>query len=86
MRLGTAILAVSLLLTTAGPVGACIWDSDTDRSEREFRSSYREQPVEAPAPSPSLSDQPGPIAMLGAGSALLLGACVLSVRRSRKAD
>jgi hypothetical protein len=89
MRLFLVAMSAGLLaLSAACPARACINDRDVNRSEREFKSSYQDrQPAGEPAPqyTPPAPDQTRPFAMLGAGSALLVGAAVITLRPTRRA-
>ncbi|HKI38352.1 MAG TPA: hypothetical protein VKA46_41265 [Gemmataceae bacterium] len=72
-----------LLAAVALPARACINDREVNRSEREFKSQYL-QPPPAPASEPSSPQSQGlPMAFLGGGAVLLLGATVtvLNVRK-----
>ena len=82
-RFAMRLLACVLVLAATGTASACINDSEVDRSEREFKSSYNERsPRGEPAPEYSPGGEPtGPLAFLGLGSALLAGACAMSLLR-----
>jgi len=71
------IFAVLALAAFAAPAAACINDSALPKYETEFRSQYRS--TTPPAPASSSSDHQ--FLMYGAGSALLIGATVMTVRR-----
>jgi hypothetical protein len=71
--------ALLLLAAVATPVRACINDREVERAEREFKSQYLEL---APASEP-LSPSPGqmmPIALLGGGAVMLVGATLTIVK------
>ncbi len=84
-----AILGLSalfLLTALALPAPACVNDREVNRSEREFKSQYLEQPPAAtPEPSPP-SSQTVPYAFLGAGAVLLLGATVSVLKVGKRSD
>jgi hypothetical protein len=78
--MGRPILGLaSLLLLAAGamPVRACINDREVTPAEREFKSQYL-QPAPAPQPSPAQGEVL-PVAFLGGGVVLLLGATVTAL-------
>ena len=80
-----AALVLGCLLLTAGPAArACINDREVNSAEREFKSSYMEDtPQGEPAPeyAPPPPDRTAPLAVLGLGSTLLLGAAVVCLKR-----
>jgi LPXTG-motif cell wall-anchored protein len=82
-RFLASLLSCSLLLSVAGPAFACANDSEIGKSEREFKSTYNEGPAAGqPVPTTGGSST-GPIALMGAGSFLLVGACAVCLRRGR---
>lgn len=80
-------VSIAVLLVTAAPVSACINDSDTVRTEREFKMNYEFKSgyqVQETTPTPAPSEV-GPVAVSGAGLVLMLAAAGLvtfNVRRS----
>jgi len=78
-------LSALMLLAAALPARACINDREVNRAEREFKSQYRQTaPTGQPAPSPPQSrDSALPLAFLGGGAVLLLGATA-TVLKPRK--
>jgi hypothetical protein len=89
-RIAALVLGCGLALTLAAPVKACINDSELLKQEREFKSSYNENaPVGQPAapdaaPSSEGDGWTGPLAYLGTGAFLLLGGCVVGLRRAER--
>jgi hypothetical protein len=86
MRRQFSGLALSVLLLGVGamPAWACINDREVNTKEREFKSQYQDdQPHYAPEPtsSPSTREQLLSFAAAGAGSAMLMGACVFCFKR-----
>ena len=80
------LLCAAILLLMAGSARACINDREVGNAEREFKSSYMGgTPTGEAVPdesSPS-GDTTVPIAVLGTGSVLLLGAMVISLKGPR---
>jgi len=77
-----SMTSLVLLFTFAFPARACINDRVVDISEREFKSSYLEQPAdESPSPdeetSPAEEGQLLAVAVSGAGLLLFVGAGLL---------
>lgn len=70
--------ALFLLALAALPARACINDREVNKAEREFKSQYLQPaPASEPAPSPAPpQDKALPVAFLGGGTVLLLGATV----------
>jgi hypothetical protein len=83
-RLILRLSALMLLAVAALPARACINDREVNRAEREFKSQYLQTaPETQPAPDPSGTQETAlPIAFLGGGGVLLLGATatVLNLR------
>jgi hypothetical protein len=75
-------LSALLLAAAALPARACINDREVNRAEREFKSQYLQPAPTISEPSPPES-RAVPIALLGGGGFLVLGATltVLNVRR-----
>jgi hypothetical protein len=90
MRSLLTCLLVGLMLLSAAvsPVLGCINDREAPGAEREFKSSYPDQPgAEPPAPaseSPSTDFWVKTTLASGIGAALLAGAVVLGVSRGRR--
>jgi len=84
MRFLLSILTVSFLMICAIPARACINDREVGKAEREFKSSYMsDTPTGQPAnydPSPD-GDAMTPMAILGTGAMLLVGATLVSLKR-----
>jgi hypothetical protein len=83
------LTAVMLLAIHVSPAVACINDRESLQSEKEFKSSYIEKeilplPKEQYEPAPSSSDQLITYGSSGIGLALLAGACVLGMVRTRR--
>ncbi len=81
------VLAAAALAAAPGPVFACIWDRELVAHEKQFKSSYLEQPAEA---RPAAQASAWPVVRLlaaGAGLFLLLGSvafvCVRPWQRAR---
>jgi hypothetical protein len=78
--------APALLLAIHVPAAfACINDRESLKSEKEFKSSYIEQPMPAPQYQPQPTTE-NPLVTYGgpaAGIALLLGGCALGVIKTR---
>jgi hypothetical protein len=75
------LVCLALALFAAGPVAACINDSELPSHEREFRSQYRStSPYVPPVQTPSGKV---PLMFLG-GGVLLTGALTATVIRRRK--
>jgi hypothetical protein len=80
------LTALLVLVVHVSSASACINDRDTFKAEREFKSTYEKAP---PAASPSPESPAESRERLltwgggGAGVLLLLGAVVLTVKRSR---
>jgi hypothetical protein len=87
-RVLSGLAALVLLAAAALPAQACINDREVDRTEREFKSHYLETaPVTQPAPNPSGTEQKAlPIAFLGGGGILLLGATASVLRLRKRPD
>jgi len=78
------VVSMALLLPIS-QASACLWDSEVDKSEREFKSKYV-KPVSPPdAPSYPETDTKGQLLTWGggAGAFLLLGAVVICLRKPR---
>jgi hypothetical protein len=75
-RLLLGLCALMLLAAAARPARACINDREVIRAEREFKSQYLETaPATEPSSKPSDTQESAvPVAFLGGGAALLLGA------------
>jgi hypothetical protein len=84
-RLVPGLSILMVLAAAALPARACINDREVTRAEREFNSQYRQTvPATQPAPGSSGTQEKAlPIAYLGSGAALLLGATatVLNLRK-----
>ena len=83
--LAVLVLSFSMVLAIAVPAFACINDREVNAKEREFKSQYQEStPSVAPTPnySPGGQDKLIPIAALGTGSLLLVGAGIVCLRRT----
>lgn len=78
------LVLVAVLAVAVGPALACINDRESQRSEKEFRSSYIE--VEKPAyqPPPPPENNLLIYGGSGLGASLLLGAGLLGLVRSRR--
>jgi hypothetical protein len=77
-------LSALVLLSAVLPARACINDREVERAEREFKSQYLQTPpAEPPTSEPAPQSQGLPIAFLGGGTVLLLGATmtVLNLRK-----
>jgi hypothetical protein len=84
-RFATGVLAGLVLLAAGSPAPACINDSEVDKAEREFKSSYEKNtPRGTPAPdyAPPPKDRGLPLAFLGTGSVLLAGAAVVCFKKT----
>jgi hypothetical protein len=69
----------------AGSASACLNDSELPTHEREFRSSYKRQaPPESPTDSQMFPPNMVPVALGGGGALLLIGAGLVTLRRSPK--
>ena len=82
-----ACLTLAMLLAVhVGTVSACINDSESLQSEKEFKSTYIEKAPPAPQyqPEPTSNDQLMVWGGSGVGVALLLGACFLGIVRTRR--
>lgn len=62
---------------------ACINDREVGAAEREFKSNYMEKaaPESTPSYQPSEEHQGTPLALMGLGAALFVGAVVTSVKK-----
>jgi hypothetical protein len=82
------VLSVAALAVAPGAASACMWDRELVAHEKQFKSSYLEQPAEARPATPAESAWPV-IRLLaaGAGALLLLGSvafvCVRPWQRPR---
>ena len=88
-RLILGLWVLVLLAATAMPVLACINDSEVNRSEREFKSQYLPTaPATQPTPEPpSTQKKVLPVAFLGGGAILLIGAAAtVLIPRKRLSD
>lgn len=83
--LASLVLAM-LLAVQVTTASACINDSESLQSEKEFKSTYIEKAPPAPQyqPEPTANDQLMVWGGSGVGMALLVGACVLGVVRTRR--
>ena len=76
------LIAGICVVLSAGPVAACLNDSELPSHEREFRAQYRDGPVTVPSPQSS-----GEVflhtALYSSGAVLLVGAVGLAVTRRR---
>ena len=82
-----SLLTGVLVLAGAAPVLGCINDSEAPGAEREFKSSYPDQPAEPPAPAPETPSTDFWVKTTlasGVGAALLVGAVVLGVTQGRR--
>jgi hypothetical protein len=77
------ILGCVVTAALSPAVQACINDREVGKAEREFKSSYMGQtPSGEPSPTTGPEQSPTvPMAFLGLGSALVLGAFVVSLNR-----
>jgi len=84
MRRLLLILASLLLLGLVSPARACLNDSEVNKAEREFKSSYdfkadKEQPaIESPSPGEGRGRE---LTFGGVGATLLLAAAVVTTRK-----
>jgi hypothetical protein len=76
-----SVLALLVLAAPVSPVQACIWDSGTDYSEAQFKSSYQDDPG-------GLLDFElmGPFLVMGVGLGLLVAAILICRRAAREAE
>lgn len=88
---GRLLLALGLLAVGVSPALACLNDRESKKYEREFKSSYQEFKSDYQAPSaepPPSETSPSDFWVTklpaGAGVALLVGALVLGLMRSRR--
>jgi len=80
------LFAVLLLTALPWAARACINDREIERSEREFKSLYQ-QPAAAPTAEPAPPQGQGlPLAFLGGGAVLLLGATLSVLHITRRSD
>jgi hypothetical protein len=79
------ILGLSALLLLSATASACVNDREVNRAEREFKSQY-EQPAPPATSDPGPQDQAMPIAFLGGGAFLLLGATVTVLNLRKRPD
>ncbi len=79
--------ALVILAAVALPAWACINDREVNRAEREFKSQYRQTvPTGQPAAYPSAPQESTlPLAFLGGGTVLLLGATATILRPRKQA-
>ena len=82
------VVPALFLAAQAQPALACINDRESLQSEKEFKSSYIEKETPPPQyePPPSNSDQLLTYGGSGLGLALLVGACVMGLVRTRRVD
>lgn len=90
MRGIALLLAAAVILAVFAPAAsACINDREVVATEKEFKSSYIDQQVPAPAPEYNKEPEPAPDNKLwvlggsGLGIALLGGALVLGYMRPK---
>lgn len=83
MRSVLALMALAYALVLVEPARGCVQDSEIVRCEREFKSSYLEGAPLVPT-SPLEEGWMLPLASVVLGSMLLLGACVLSQKRTTR--
>jgi hypothetical protein len=82
-----ACLTLAMLLAVhVGTVSACINDTESLQSEKEFKSTYIEKAPPAPQyqPEPTGDNNLMVLGGSGVGVALLVGACVLGIVRTRR--
>ncbi len=88
-RLVLAVLLSGMSLTAlAGPASACLWDNEVVGHEKQFKSSYVDQPT-ATSPSPTSAAQQvsATVGIAGGlGLAMLAGAMCLGVIRHRESS
>jgi|SRR6266542_3570274 len=79
------ILSVGLLALSAGPASACLWDRELVGHEKEFKSSYPEQPYETPPAGPMTRGPGTGVGLLagGAGLLMLLSGMVIGTVRGK---
>lgn len=86
--LTAAVLSFGFAMVFSPAVSACINDSETVRTETEFKSRYNGQPAPGDTYKPSDSKSYWqPIAATGVGAGLLfatVGMVVVNVRRARR--
>ena len=83
-HLAHVLLSIFVFGATALPAFACINDREVTTKEREFKSQYQDEAphyVPEPAQTTSSRQQLLSFVAVGAGSAMLTGACVFCLKR-----
>jgi len=85
-HLRSLVLATAAIFVSANSAKACLWDTTVVGHEKQFKSSYLEQPNVTPQ-EPSLIQQAGAsIGIVGGlGLVMLMGAMWIGVIRHREA-